>query len=227
MGAFQMTNDSLYTANNAFSFKNRFNISHFCPRNENDIHLSLEWIAKTTKLDWAIVFLGIGGGYLKYSEVFRFAFEQFDDNSDNSIENLALMNYEDNPDYKASDLIIQTLIKDIDDKTWALAFLRLFFSVLKWFCNYIPITLNDYQVELEDLCYDFDELNIDDKNVSFPYLSVCDIVQDLNIKDELRIKYEIAANKYLNIINNPKEFKKEIEALMDAVYVAWSLNDNK
>lgn len=206
--------------------KERFKIGRFCPGNENNIHLSLKWIEETTHIDWAIIFLGIGGGYLKYSDVFQFALKQFDENSDRFIEQLALMSYENSPNHKDSDLIIQTIIKDIDKETWAVAFLRLFFSTLKWFCNYAPLELNDYQIELENLCYDFDELEIEDDTTSFPYLSVCNIVQDVSIKEAMREKYEMAADKYLSIVNRPQSFKRETEMLLDIVYIAWRLHDN-
>lgn len=221
-----MTDDFFYTIDSAFSFKERFNIGRFCPGNQNNIHLSLKWIEETANTDWAIIFLGIGGGYLKYSDVFRFALEQLDDSSNDSIMRLAMMGYEDSPNYCDSDLMINAIIENINEETWAVAFLRLFFSVLKWFCDHTPVMLDDYQLELENICYDFDELEIDDDTTSFPYLSVCNVVQDLSIKEDLRKKYEIAADKYLDIVNRPKDFKKEVETLLDVVYTAWRTHDH-
>lgn len=202
-------------------FAKQFSLKLYTPQNENKIAYGLNWLKNTTELNWAIVILGVSGHYLLYSDIFKFALDQLDDQSDTEIETLAFMYYEEHPDLSLSDSIIKQILIGIDKEAWALAFLRLFFSTLKWFCENIDISSNDYQYQLDCLCYDFDELKIIDKVVDFPYSSIMCFTHDPVIKEDLRAKYENAANRYLEVVNDPEKNEQKIKLLLRATYEAW------
>lgn len=214
-----------------FDFKEKFHLESCCPCNENNYHYELDWLEFSTEVDWAIVFLGVGGTYLDYPAVFEYALRLLDKNSDPSIEQLALMGFEEHPDYLIADSIIRNFMDQIEKRTWAIAFLRLFFSTLKWFCNYVDIAEKDYQLQLDYLCYDFDLMPIEtppnDDHVYFPYFSVGDVIDDMQLKETMRQGYERVADRFLNILDGPDLDSDEVEDLIKLAYEGWEWNSHR
>lgn len=216
--------------NKEFHFKDAFKIGYICPFNTLKVKLSLDWLENVVEVDWAVVFLAVGGNYISYRSIFDFALDQLGDSSEKAVQELALSAYESHPDYSVADSYVNRIMSEIDLEMWALAFLKLFFAILKWFCTNVDIAEKDYQYQLDCLCYDFCEIEIKDKAVDFPYLSVCNIVDDIDVKRKLQSDYESAADKYLNILSSIDPYSDEFKAVLDAVTTAWNNygdNDSK
>lgn len=217
MDMFQPIND----LDTEYSFEDRFSIKYFCPRNELNIELSLDWLMKETKVEWPLIFLCVGGGYLDYHSIFDFALDRYDDSGDCPEQSLALMSYEQHPDTLESDHMIDEIINGINLEIWALSFLKLFVLSIKWFCENINPKEDNYQQQLDSLCFDFCLVEIDAKDISLPYSSICNYTENVKAKNELRKNYEKMADKYIHFFNTVDPYSKEFAPFFDAVKTAW------
>lgn len=205
-----------------FDFKDRFSIAYFCPRNTSGFKYDLSWLEDKIDIDWAFLFLAVGGGYLEYDVIFRFAMEKLESQSDGPIYELALMFFESAPDYLVADEHIEQLVNNVDLKSWAVAFLKLFFVSLDWFCLNSDVQDDDFQLRLDMVCYDFFELVIYDDVVDFPFLCICDNrCLDIVARRKLRQEYEDAARRYLESLHRIGCSEDDLEKLIRCVISAW------
>lgn len=106
--------------------------AYFCPDNNTNTKLTLLYLCEKVDVDWALLFIGVGGGYLDHEDIFSYALSILDDHSDERVLDLTLCGYEDDPDPDFYIPIIRSLAADIDVQTWALAFIKLLYALVYW-----------------------------------------------------------------------------------------------
>lgn len=216
-----MINDRGARVNQMFSFEDRFSIRYFCPRNKLNIKLSLDWLSRETQVEWPLIFLSVGGGYLEYHSIFDFALERYDNSNNHLEQSLALMSYEQHPDMLEADHMIEKIINNINLETWAFFFLKLFLLSIKWFCENIDPKEKDYQQKLDSLCFDFCLVVIDDEDSSLPYSNICNYTESVRAKKKIRTNYKKLTDKYMLFLNNINPCDSEFIPFFDAVKIAW------
>ena len=113
------------------SFKDRFDLGYFCPDNYEGVCFTLDWVKKYVDVDWPFLLLAIASGYLD-DVVSEYAFDVLEEDSSEEIVELALMKYDEYPNYRLQDACISKIIEGIDVEEWALAFEKLYYAVYCW-----------------------------------------------------------------------------------------------
>lgn len=122
-------------------FRYIFSIDYYCPENYREIRFGMAWLKQHTKVDWPLLLMAIGSGYLD-DIVYDFALEMLDDDSDRTIFELALFRFDEEPNIVKSDELISKLVMCIDVEDWALAFEKLYYAAICWMYEN-----DDYNIE--------------------------------------------------------------------------------
>ncbi len=83
-------------------------------------------------MDWALVLIAVSAGYLPPSEVIDFASRTLEEDSPQSICNLAILAFEPNPDAAREEKDIACIAAGISKDEWSAAFEKLFYAVACW-----------------------------------------------------------------------------------------------
>ena len=116
-----------------YDFAEAHDLQAITPQNSLAIGFTLEWCKETLDLNWAFVFLSVSAKYLSDRAILEYALSEYDDKSNEAVEQLALCGFDLHPDHGTIDRNIDKLIKDIGVTKWEFAFEQLFFLVVKWF----------------------------------------------------------------------------------------------
>lgn len=139
-------------------------IEYYCPENTGNIRLNLDYVRKQIKIDWSLVFLGVGSGYFDVSCLEEFACELEDDQTFSMSST-----FHPKRGYTHSFLErMKEISSHIDLQLWCSSFKKLFYLAAKWLIDNVDFRDERYRYSLQVLWDDFYFINVAHDNIFFP-----------------------------------------------------------
>ena len=114
------------------SYATQFGLEAMTPDNSLGIHFQLFWAEENIDIDWAFVILAVSGNYLDERAVLDYALKLLDGKTDEATEQLAMLSFEEMPDYDLLKKYTSIIIGGINLVEWEYGFEQLFFLSVKW-----------------------------------------------------------------------------------------------
>lgn len=145
-------------------FAKSLGIEYYCPENTNSIQLSFEYVKQQVEIDWALILLGIGSGYLEISCLAECDYKKADKLDLSSV----LISQSEIDNHQISIESLKKITSHIDLQSWCISFEKLFFVVAKWLIENVDFNDQKYRYSLQILWDDFYLINIAHDNIFFP-----------------------------------------------------------
>ena len=108
------------------SFAKRYGLQAMAPYNSLYANITLDELSDQVQLNWALVILAVSGDYLPERSLLDYALDVLDEDSDEVVNQLALLHFESRPSLVLRDSLIAALIESISLIEWEYGFEQLF-----------------------------------------------------------------------------------------------------
>ncbi len=114
------------------SFAKRYGLQAMAPYDSLCANITLDELSNQVQLNWALVILAVSGGYLPERSLLDYALDVLDEDSDEVVNQLALLHFESRPSLVLRDSLISALIESISLIEWEYGFEQLFYVAVNW-----------------------------------------------------------------------------------------------
>ncbi len=115
-----------------FDSNGHLSISGPCVENTLGVRMPYWWLEWSAKIDWALLLLATSGGYIPPHHVLDHALSSLDSSSSDAIYELAILNFEEHPDWKYEQRALEKIASCISEDEWESARRRLLYSAAYW-----------------------------------------------------------------------------------------------